>query len=129
MQAIFTGYKSPPPPGFQNFIFLNFSVHTTLSVPKHHISIKKLCTLRRSTKPESDFRFVQFFLYTLYSMSVLNCSYLGRYKLFALIYLLISTELLKVPRTTVCLYARHLDSSQINSHNIVHSIVRIKMLI
>ena len=33
--------------------------------------VKKLCTLRRLTKPESDFRFVQFFLYTLYIAVVL----------------------------------------------------------
>ena len=59
-----TGYKRHNPPGFQNFKFLNFSVYTTLSVPKHPISIKKLRTLRRVTKPESDFRFVQFFFYT-----------------------------------------------------------------
>ena len=30
------------------------------------VRIEKLRTLRRFIKPESDFRFVQFFLYTLY---------------------------------------------------------------
>ena len=37
-QAIFN-YKRQPP-GFQNFKFINFSVYTTLSVPKQPISIK-----------------------------------------------------------------------------------------
>ena len=35
-----TGYKRQPP-WFQNFKFLNFSVYTTLLVPKQPISIKK----------------------------------------------------------------------------------------
>ena len=55
------GYKRHNPPGFQNFKFLSFSVYTTLLEPKQPISIKKLRTLTRFAKPESDFRFVQFF--------------------------------------------------------------------
>ena len=55
------GYKKHNPPGFQNFKFLSFSVYTTLLEPKQPISIKKLRTLTRFTKPESVCRFVQFF--------------------------------------------------------------------
>ena len=54
------GYKRHNP-RVSNFKFLSFSVYITLLEPKQPISIKKLRTLTRFTKPESDFRFVQFF--------------------------------------------------------------------
>ena len=52
-----------PPLRFLNSKFLNFSAYFILQILKQPISIKK--ALRRFTKPESDFRFVQFFFYTL----------------------------------------------------------------
>ena len=63
-----TAYKRhnpPPPPGFKilNFSFFLFTL--IISTQTTYFN-KKLRTLLRFTTPESDFRFVQFFLYTLY---------------------------------------------------------------
>ena len=56
------GYKRNNPLGFQNFKFLNFSVYTTYIIRTQTTYFnKKRRTLRRFTKPESDFRFIQFF--------------------------------------------------------------------
>ena len=60
-KAFLTGYKRHNPPGFKILNFSIFSVYSTLQVPKQPISIKKLRTLWCFTKPERDFRFVQFF--------------------------------------------------------------------
>ena len=54
-----TGYKTQHP-GFQNFKFQFFCLHYIISTQTTYFN-KKLRTLRRFTKPESDFRFVQFF--------------------------------------------------------------------
>ena len=60
-----TGLKDTTP-RFQNFKFLNFSVYTTLSVPKHPISIKNFvhCGALQSRRAISGL--FSFFLYTLY---------------------------------------------------------------
>ena len=65
-----TGYKRHNPPGckilnFSIFLFLCFCfcLHYIISTQTTYLN-KKLRTLRRFTKPESDFRFVQFFFYT-----------------------------------------------------------------
>ena len=65
-KAFLTGYKRPPPLGFKTLnLSIFFCLFYIISTQTTYFN-KKLRTLRRFTKPESAFRFVQFFLYTLY---------------------------------------------------------------
>ena len=68
-QAIFNWLSFTQPPGFQNFKFLNFSVYTTLLVPKQPISIKNFihCGALQSRRAISG----------LYSFFYTPCIYTG----------------------------------------------------